>query len=247
MSSSKQLEIAGMFAGVARDFACQPDADAVDRRIETTVSTVLGCPWVQVVHLTERGTLSFPEPKEPALRAVLRISAESREGVVSETITGQEPIVVHDMAEETRWPHYTARVCTETEVRSAVSFPLTLGTRQLGTLSAFSPVVGFFDEEKVGIAAVMAEHASVALSHASCSDRANNLEIALMTNRKIGVAIGVLMARSGVTDQQAFDLLRVTSQHCHVKLRDIAEYVVMTGELPTDGSEDVLPRSVLPA
>lgn len=58
-----------------------------------------------------------------------------------------------------------------------------------------------------------------------------NLEIALHSARRIGMAMGILMARYQVTDEQAFDLLRRASQHLHRKLRDIAEDVIYTGAL----------------
>jgi DNA-binding response OmpR family regulator len=68
-----------------------------------------------------------------------------------------------------------------------------------------------------------------ALSRAE--DKAANLERALASNRQIGTAMGILMARLKLTDEQAFDLLRKTSQNRHRKLRDIAEEVILTGEI----------------
>jgi ANTAR domain len=60
-----------------------------------------------------------------------------------------------------------------------------------------------------------------------------HLEIALAGARRIGAAMGVLMATHHITDDQAFALLRTASQHHHRKVRDIADEVVLTGELPT--------------
>jgi hypothetical protein len=59
---------------------------------------------------------------------------------------------------------------------------------------------------------------------------AEHLEIALKTNRRIGMAIGVLLTRH-LTEQQAFDALRLESMRRNVKLRDIAEEVIYTGTL----------------
>lgn len=241
MNNDVQFEVARLFAKVAVDLASQPDADSLGRRVSSVVSTVVGCPWVQVARLTERGTLTFPQPDDVTLRALLEISAEEREGIISETVTAEETIVVPDIEAETRWPDYTARVLAETSVRSAMSFVLKVGDTTMGALSAFSPEVDYFDDKAVESGRVLADHAAVALAHATASDRAQNLEIALMTNRRIGMAIGVLMARMNITGDQAFDLLRVTSQHSHIKLRDIADYVTMTGELPTSEAA-LLPR-----
>ena len=59
-----------------------------------------------------------------------------------------------------------------------------------------------------------------------------NLQLALASNRRIGTAIGILMAHRRITDAAAFELLREVSQRGHRKLRDIAEDVVLTGTLP---------------
>lgn len=61
---------------------------------------------------------------------------------------------------------------------------------------------------------------------------AANLQIALSSNRRIGTAIGILMAHRRITDTAAFELLRDASQRGHRKLRDIAEDVVLTGTVP---------------
>jgi AmiR/NasT family two-component response regulator len=58
-----------------------------------------------------------------------------------------------------------------------------------------------------------------------------NLHIALNSCRRIGAAVGILMATVKVTEDAAFDLLRSASQTTHRKLRDVADQVVLTGAL----------------
>src|SRR4051812_43704229 len=59
-------------------------------------------------------------------------------------------------------------------------------------------------------------------------NRANNLAVALQSNRRIGMAMamGILMGRLGVTEEDAFERLRIASQNQHIKLRDVAEVVI---------------------
>ncbi|MGY1603927.1 ANTAR domain-containing protein [Geodermatophilus sp. SYSU D00815] len=61
--------------------------------------------------------------------------------------------------------------------------------------------------------------------------RAAGLERAQLSNRRIGMALGILMARGGLTEQQAFDALRTASSRRNVRLRDLAEQVIFTGTL----------------
>ena len=60
-----------------------------------------------------------------------------------------------------------------------------------------------------------------------------NLEAALSSNRRIGTAVGVLMASRKVDSENAFELLSTVSQLLHRKLRDVADEVVVTRALPS--------------
>lgn len=45
----------------------------------------------------------------------------------------------------------------------------------------------------------------------------------------IGQAMGILMERHRATPEQAFEMLKVASQNLNIRLRDLAEQVVLTG------------------
>ena len=59
-----------------------------------------------------------------------------------------------------------------------------------------------------------------------------NLEQALVTARRIGAAVGIVMARLSVTEDEAFLVLRSASQREQRKLRVIADEIVFTGVIP---------------
>lgn len=60
----------------------------------------------------------------------------------------------------------------------------------------------------------------------------DNLELALQSNREIGVAVGIIVATSRCSADQAFEVLRRVSQHSNRKIRDIAAEIGYTGEIP---------------
>ncbi len=66
---------------------------------------------------------------------------------------------------------------------------------------------------------------------AAAQTRADNLEIALHTSRRIGAAIGITMAEYSLTIDAAFALVQAVSQHSNRKVREIAEDVIYTGTL----------------
>ena len=59
---------------------------------------------------------------------------------------------------------------------------------------------------------------------------AEHLRRALVSNRQVGMAMGILMERHRLTQEQAFERLRDLSRRSNVKLRDVAEQIIFTGD-----------------
>ena len=87
-----------------------------------------------------------------------------------------------------------------------------------------------------GVLAVLLDRTEQVLARESerraAADTTANLQSALDSNRRIGTAIGILMAHRRITETSAFDQLRLVSQATHRKLREIADDVILTGTLP---------------
>ncbi len=62
-------------------------------------------------------------------------------------------------------------------------------------------------------------------------DQVDHLRTALVSARRIGAAVGILMGTRRLTDDQAFETLCQASQHRNRKLREIAEEVLHTGTI----------------
>jgi ANTAR domain len=84
---------------------------------------------------------------------------------------------------------------------------------------------------EVDVAAMGEEIQQLRADLATAQTRADNLEIALHTNRRIGTAVGITMSEYGLTTEAALGLLQTASQHSNRKLREMAEDVIYTGTL----------------
>jgi len=73
------------------------------------------------------------------------------------------------------------------------------------------------------------ERARFAASAARHKATADHLELNRSSNREIGIAVGILMVKQKITDEQAFDLLSRVSQRSNRSLRLIALEVARTG------------------
>ena len=138
-----------------------------------------------------------------------------------------------DLRHDARWPDYGQRVSDELGIRSMLSYRLGLevGDAIVG-LNIYAREVAAFGERATLIGLMLATHGALAAALAANQEQVEHLQRALRSNREIGVAMGVLMARHQVTREQAFSLLRLASQDSNRKLHDIALEVADTGTLP---------------
>lgn len=107
-----------------------------------------------------------------------------------------------------------------------MGFRLMMDNQKVGALNLFSDTPGRFDAETAERAIVLTAFAAVTVSALLSGEEAETLRQGLGSNREIGKAIGLLMAMHNVTDVQAFDMLRKTSQDMNVKIVALARSVI---------------------
>jgi len=138
-----------------------------------------------------------------------------------------------DLAAESRWQPFVTAALTDTPVRGVVSCSLAASGHPTVSLNLYAAEPLAADRPDPAALATVAAACAVGLTAIDQRYRADHLERALASSRRIGAAIGVLMSRLRLTEEQAFDALRKVSQHSHRKLREVADDVLLTGELPT--------------
>jgi len=137
-----------------------------------------------------------------------------------------------DLTGETRWGSFVRAALARTPVRGVVSCSLAGGGHRDVSLNLYADEPIEPDGLDGEVLAAVAGACSMALSAIDQRHRADNLERALAGGRRIGTAIGVLMASRRFTEEQAFEAMKRVSQHSNRKLRELADDIVAIGELP---------------
>ncbi|HJQ01807.1 MAG TPA: GAF and ANTAR domain-containing protein [Jatrophihabitans sp.] len=235
MVSDDALDAFRVFAHVARELAEQDGLGQTTERLMKLATQLTGCRVAAVWQLSPRGETVLKGATDQSLAQELdRIIAGVKEGIVHHALTHRATVHTPDVQDETRWPRYVAALLHKhLPIRSAIAYSLQLGEQQFGALALYSDRPHFFDDKLITIGGVLADHAAIALEAATLAQHNHHLKQALESNRRVGTAIGILMALNQLTEQQAFDTMRVASQHLHVKLRDVAEQIILTGATPT--------------
>jgi ANTAR domain/GAF domain len=226
-------------------------ADSVGGVLEEIVSaTKRVIPGADLVSITLRdpnGRFYTPLETDPLASRIDELQYQTGEGPCVDAARPDGPAmsVCQNVAAEPRWPRFgpAAAALGIGAVLGTALVPDARPPRQSGALNIFSRRVDGLDEADHTAALLLATHASLALAHTHAVTmhelKIVNLHKALDSRDVIGQAKGILMARRGISADEAFDLLRRTSQDLNTRLVEIARTVTARhGELDLDVARD---------
>ena len=226
--------VGAQLADMARDLLTQESTQAtLDRIAEYAVELVDGCHAAGILVVRKREVVSIAATDDLA-RASDQAQGDLREGPCFDATTQKRRVYrIADLtAADDSWARYASRA-RELGIGSMMGFLLfTTDSDNLGALNLYSRQPNAFTDDSERIGLMLASHAAVALVSAR---QEANLRIALDTSRTIGEGIGIIMARHKLTETAAFDRLLQASKSTNTKLRNVAEAVLQTGELPRRG------------
>lgn len=139
---------------------------------------------------------------------------------------GWTPHLDPDLLHPILWPVLSERVVQSTPVRGFASFRVLIDHRKVGALNLFSDSAGALTDRSINEAAVLAAFTSSALGSISARETAATMRSDLYNKREIGKAIGLLMAFHKINDDDAFTMLRRTSQDLNLKITAIADEIL---------------------
>jgi hypothetical protein len=210
--------------------------DTLGSVVGMALTTIEGCDLAGIF-VMESDVLTTPVSTGPAVLEIDAVQRQTGEGPCLDAIVHRQMIYAEDLRTDLRWPAFSPQA-TGRGIRSVLSLPLVPDLQEgaLNLYAHYPAAFGVVDRAKATILVSLASIAlSVAQSHEDEVRRAENLNAALGTRETIGEALGILMERERITANQAFDVLRRASQHLNMKLREVAQNLVDTGESPDTG------------
>ena len=203
--------------------------------LDTTLSAITRAavevlPQVQYSSITMRhrdGTFESFAMTSELLSELDAKQLELQEGPCFDGATDEVFAMSPDVGADERYPNY-GPVAAKAGIRSQAGLQLFNTNRTAGGLNLYSRQVGAFENLET-ISRLFAHQAAVALSY---SIEVKTLREAVQTRTRIGQAVGVVMERYKIPEQQAFAFLTRLSQNRNVKLRVIADELVAAAPQP---------------
>jgi GAF domain-containing protein len=145
------------------------------------------------------------------------------------------------LSADPRWPRFGPRV-GRLGVHSALSLPLLTDEVVVGAMNVYAHTRDAFDDRAERIGQLFAVPATIAVQNAQMLAQTQrltaNLRRAMINRAVIDQAIGIIISRTGITPDEAFDRLRTLSQKEHTKVSAVATSIVDTAGRRARGRAD---------
>ena len=212
--------------------AIPADDDVVDGALRLVVhlarATVAGADGVSV-SLRRHGRLATVAASDQTISEMDADQYATGEGPCVDASVNGHWFHVESLDQETRWPAFVPRA-KKLGINAILSTPLMARSQPVGALNIYSRTRAAFAAKEQELASVFATEASAILAGtgADVSDGqlAQRQREALAAREVIALAQGVLMERDGVSQHDAYTLLRRFSQRAGRPVRERAEDVV---------------------
>jgi GAF domain-containing protein len=232
-SGPGEHEVAETFARLAQELYSTQGLDETVEAVVRFALQALDCSYAGLALQTRRQAPEISAVSDPLVADIYQAQINDENGPLFDALRDAKMVHVRDVCADNRWPAWTERVAG-LGVLSVLDVPLTIGpsnSRTVGVLGLYSLVPDGFDAADDALAHILAQHASVAI--AAAREEANFAQ-AVEVRKLVGQATGILMERFDIDADHAFAALRRYSQSTNTKLRDLAQQLVDTRQLPRD-------------
>ena len=233
LADEADLDVAWHLAETARLLLISGNTRAALGRISSlAVRTLDSC---EDAALCGNPQASYSSSTSTLMTEVDKLQSQIGEGPCKDTLAGHDSVYIPDLLDDQRYPQFSP-LAAELGIRTALAYRLSAGGKTVGALQLYASLPVAFNPTERTQGLIFATYAGLALSLASSHDaeqaRIANLQTALASREVIGQAQGILMERERITADQAFQLLRRSSQDTNSKLRVVAQELVETGSIP---------------
>jgi GAF domain-containing protein len=172
-------------------------------------------------------SLSEQYRRKPNLRVGQSISGR----VVHE----RRPIIVADVTKDRDYMY--PDLARKEGLCSLLSVPMMIREKAVGVINCYTSVPHAFSGEEVKLLQAVANQAAIAIEHTTLLEKSFEMQEALAVRKLLERAKGYLMRSKKLTEEEAFKLIQRQSMDLRKSMREIAEAVLLAGEIEERAEE----------
>lgn len=114
---------------------------------------------------------------------------------------------------------------------SLLSVPMMIREKVVGVINSYTSMPHLFTTEEVKLMQAIANQAAIAIEHATLIEKSFEMQEALAVRKLVEQAKGYLMKTKKLTEEEAFRFLQRQSMDLRKSMREIAEAILLAGEI----------------
>ena len=141
----------------------------------------------------------------------------------------RRPIIVADVTKEKDYMY--PDLAAKEGLASLLSVPMMVRDKAVGVINSYTSVPHHFTSEEVKLMQAIANQAAIAIEHATLMEKSFEMQEALAVRKLLERAKGYLMRTKRLSEEEAFRLIQRQSMDLRKSMREIAEAILLAGEI----------------
>jgi signal transduction protein with GAF and PtsI domain len=151
------------------------------------------------------------------------------QSVSGRAVQERRPIIVGDVTKEQEYMY--PDMAKKEGLSSLLSVPMMVREKAVGVINSYTSVPHAFTSEEVRLLQAIANQAAIAIEHTKLLEKSFEMQEALAVRKLLERAKGYLMRSKKLSEEEAFKLIQRQSMDLRKSMREIAEAVLLAGEL----------------
>ncbi len=149
-------------------------------------------------------------------------------GISGKAAAQKKPIAVADVRSD---PEYRfGDIARKEGLCSLLSVPMLIKDRAVGVINCYTSQYHHFTGEEIKMLQSIANQCAVAVENNLLQEKADSMEEQLEARKWVDRAKGILMKKSGLSEEEAYNLLRKKSMDIRKPLKEIAQVIVIAAQ-----------------
>ncbi len=161
------------------------------------------------------------------------------QSISGRAVLERRPIIVPDVTQDREYMY--PDMAKKEGLCSLLSVPMLIRDKAVGVINSYTSVPHPFSLEEVKLMQAIANQAAIAMEHASLMEKSFEMQEALAVRKLVEQAKGYLMRSKRLTEDEAFRLLQRQSMDLRKSMREIAEAILLAGEIEASADNRTKP------
>jgi signal transduction protein with GAF and PtsI domain len=151
------------------------------------------------------------------------------QSISGRVVQERRPIIVPDVTRERNYMY--PDIAKKEGLCSLLSVPMMIREKVVGVINSYTSMPYRFTTEEVKLMQAIANQAAIAIEHATLIEKSFEMQEALAVRKLVEQAKGYLMNTKKLTEEEAFRFLQRQSMDLRKSMREIAEAILLAGEI----------------